>query len=557
MAHMVPREPNWDGKDGRFAERLLFDALRQLDDEHWVYHQYDFVTGDPLRDNEADIVVLHPRKGILVLECKGASIRRDGNGDWWRGHERLRKNPFRQVTDIEHALVELLRKRCQHILGWSSLPLGHGRAVVFPRATVDDVNLPADIPRAIVLDRDDLAHMPSRIAAIYRHFDTEHAPGLDTAAFKQFRKQVFAPEFRLVETLAIQIDVEKEELVRLSDTQRSIVRSALANKRMRIEGGPGTGKTLVALEIVRRLASEGARVLLLCFNRRLAEELAKYRDGGALPSTVEVTNFHVLCKKAAEDACIPFDPPSGQGSAEFWDTTVLEHLLAAHANDKLTQYDAIVVDEAQDIAAAWWAYIETLLRDSTRGRMYLLYDPQQNVFGRKPDGMPDYPKLILDLAYRSTRELCRACAELVDTEIEPALGMPRGEPPIIEAQKQGSGAVKQIRDLVTRLLEKDGLAPEQIAMLTPHRRQHSTLAEVSEIAGYPILDAPGRAGAVTHSTIGAFKGLEADVVIVLDLKPDDPRCSLADLYTACTRARHRLYILQQGDVWPRPLERDA
>jgi len=429
--------------------------------------------------------------------------------------------------------------------------MGHGRAVVFPRSTVADVNLPADVPRALILDRDDLPHIVSRIAAVYRHFGTERLPGLDPARFKQFRKQVFAPNFELVQTLAVQIDAEKEELVRLSDTQRSIVRSALANRRIRIEGGPGTGKTLVALEIVRRLASEGARVLLLCFNRRLAEELAKYRDGGALPASVEVTNFHVLCKKAANDAGIPFDPPSGQGAAEFWDTSVLEHLLAAHADDKLTQYDAIVVDEAQDIAAAWWAYIETLLRDSTTGRMYLLYDPKQNVFGRNSDGMPEYPRLILDQAYRSTRELCRACAELVDAEVEPALGMPRGDPPIIETQKNGPGGLEQIRHIVTRLIEKDRLAPEQIALLTPPRRENSTLAGVYELAGFPLVDAPGRLGAITHATIGAFKGLEADVVIVLDLKPDDPRCGLVDLYTACTRARHRLYVLQLGDVWPK------
>jgi hypothetical protein len=554
MAHMVPREPNWDGKDGRFAERLLFDALRQLDDDHWIYHQYDFVTGEPLRDNEADIVVLHPRKGILVLECKGASIRRDGHGEWWRGHERLRKSPFRQVADAEHALMELLRRRSHQILGWDALPLGHGRAVVFPRATVDDVNLPADVPRAIVLDRDDLPHIAARIADVYRHFGTEEAAGLNAARFKQFRKQVFAPEFRLVETLATQIDVEKEELVRLSDTQRSIVRSALANKRVRIEGGPGTGKTLVALEIVRRLASDGARVLLLCFNRRLANELAKYRDGGALPASVTVKNFHTLCRDAAQTAGLPFEPPANQGAAEFWDHTVLEHLLAAHASDQLPQYDAIVVDEAQDIAAAWWGYIETLLRDTATGRLYLLYDPKQNVFGRSEDGMPDYPRLILDLAYRSTRALCRACADLVDADVEPALGMPHGDPPVIETQKQGSGAVKQIRDLVARLVDKDGLAPEQIALLTPHRKENSTLAGLSELAGHPIVDAPGRVGAITHSTIGGFKGLEADVVIVLDLEPGDPRCSLADLYTACTRARHRLYVLQRGEVWPRPSE---
>ena len=201
MAHLIPKQPNWDGKDGRVAERELFEALARLDDDHWVYHAYDYVSGEPLRDREADILVLHRRKGLLVFECKGKGVRRDGSGQWWRGDERLKKSPFRQVADTEHRLVTLLEEHARELLGWSSLPLGHRRAVVFPRARARDVNPPPDVPRAIVLDRDDLPRIEARVSALYGHWGTTDKPGLDPSDFKRFRRQVLCPEFKIVEAL--------------------------------------------------------------------------------------------------------------------------------------------------------------------------------------------------------------------------------------------------------------------------------------------------------------------------------------------------------------------
>jgi DNA helicase IV len=59
-----------------------------------------------------------------------------------------------------------------------------------------------------------------------------------------------------------------------------------------------------------------------------------------------------------------------------------------------------------------------------------------------------------------------------------------------------------------------------------------------------------RQGRVLHTTIGRFKGLESDVVIMLDVDPDDPRCGRHERYVAASRAKHRLYVFTRGD-WRR------
>ena len=103
-------------------------------------------------------------------------------------------------------------------------------------------------------------------------------------------------------------------------------------------------------------------------------------------------------------------------------------------------------------------------------------------------------------------------------------------------------------NLVKKLLEKERLRPEQITVLSPHKRENSCLAGLSEVAGVPLADLPSeREGAVLHTTIGAFKGLESDVVIMVDVDPEDARCNLNARYVAASRARHLLYVYAKGD----------
>jgi superfamily I DNA/RNA helicase len=90
--------------------------------------------------------------------------------------------------------------------------------------------------------------------------------------------------------------------------------------------------------------------------------------------------------------------------------------------------------------------------------------------------------------------------------------------------------------------------PEQIVILTPHRRTHSSLDGVSAIAGIALADGPGeRKGKLLHTTIGAYKGLESDVVILLDIDPSDPRCDRRARYVGASRARLALHVFAKGD----------
>ena len=95
---------------------------------------------------------------------------------------------------------------------------------------------------------------------------------------------------------------------------------------------------------------------------------------------------------------------------------------------------------------------------------------------------------------------------------------------------------EQAAKLVRRLIEREGVNPSDIAILSPYKKGHRENS-------FPAVD-----GRVRLSTIRSFKGLEADYVILTDCVPRDTEGadsvqSLEDFYVASSRAKFALYIL--------------
>ena len=57
---------------------------------------------------------------------------------------------------------------------------------------------------------------------------------------------------------------------------------------------------MLAAERARRLAAEGYRTLLVCFNQRLATTMQRDLADAPAPAGLEVTTFHRLCELLGE-----------------------------------------------------------------------------------------------------------------------------------------------------------------------------------------------------------------------------------------------------------------
>jgi hypothetical protein len=69
------------------------------------------------------------------------------------------------------------------------------------------------------------------------------------------------------------------------------------------------------------------------------------------------------------------------------------------------RFDAVVVDESQDFAGAWWPALLAALRDEETGGVYAFTDEGQVVFARY--GRPPVPlvPIVLDHNMRNTRQI--------------------------------------------------------------------------------------------------------------------------------------------------------
>ena len=432
-----------------------------------------------------------------------------------------------------------------------AFPFVYGHAVAFPSVGSDRLGpLPAEVSPRIVLFGDDLARLGTRVPEILGYWGSGRPPAgvLDERRFTQFRKHVLLPRWRLAPTFGARLDLDSQAIVRLSDEQVEVLRSVVAAPRLCVRGGAGSGKTLLALELARAAALDGRQVLITCFNIALARWIGEtIASWGPLAANVRAATFHDLCSEAAAaTGGAPPPPPAGDKRAaeEYWTQAMPERLLAALEAGRARRYDTVIVDEGQDFHRDWFDLLEALLRDQLRGSFVVFHDPAQDIFGTGCR-LPAYPATVLGVNFRNTRGIAAFLRRLADCAAAPFSRNPEGEPPVFHPQPHGAAAARAVDRLVGELVNEKQVPPGRIAVIAPHRRENSCLAGVDSLGGQLLSTDPlNRAGAVLCTTIHKFKGLESDVVILVDVREDDLFSGRAFLYTAASRARVLLHVFE-------------
>ncbi len=561
MARMYPDVPPGDLE--HTSEEPVYVALRnQLGDDYAVLHSYPWLRpwrGDALLEGEADFVVIHPHRGILVLEVKGGeTIRHDGRR-WFRetlsGLKEF-QDPFVQARRNMHALLDIVRERSGRRL--SKEDMAHGYAVVFPHLDYEG-SPPPHAENAIIISRKHLPMMAQAIEAAYKAWTgTAYPPKpLTHEQYRMLLNDCLMPKFRVFRPVGPDIATAAERLLELTETQAQVFEGLYVQERVLVEGVAGSGKTILALYRALAFAREGNRTLFVCYNKDLAAWLRTHVEEDATTadfrSLLTVKHFHSLAADLAKDAGIEFRPQSGGAPTDsFWNDEVPDLVEQAILNlGDAAQYDAVVVDEAQDFCLGWWYALTNSVLSNPDGPLYAFLDPNQSLRGEVqwPDvAFGAHFKLTINC--RNTQRIAAASASVLSLTPHIFKRAPVGG--ALRVLRAGSD--RQQKGLVLQelrsLLQREGVTPQQIAVIGPAAKDRGSLADVSSVDGVPLVTSAlawRSGGGVLVTTARSFKGLEAEVVILYDLGGFSSLFKREDLYVSCTRAKVLLVAIVHGE----------
>lgn len=524
-----------------FSEEVFYHACRdQLPEGCHVFHSvrwYTTTNQGRREDSECDFLIVHPNYGFLCIEVKGGSGLRIEDGAWYltdsNGERRLKRSPYAQAE----ASMWFFKQYYEEESGRRFAGV-FGCAAAFPNYMIPTA-LHVSAPQETTIDQTDMGNLRKRITEIFQYFQTARADGFLSEHTRKLLLALINKRVALSISAGALLRDKDREFARMNLVQDAVLDLLVHYPRAFIVGGAGTGKTWIGLKKMRRCILGGGRALYLCYNRALAEYISEMiSDERAICHTLDSFAFSILKEQATkapeENGCREYGPLFG----------VLP---------ELPRYDLVIVDEAQDFTEDW-AYCANLLCKSD-GSLYVLYDEAQNLFGRNfgNEFYIDEPPFVLRYNIRNTAEIYRHAQEQTGLGMDTVANELEGVTPECRRFSRKREAIHFIDSTINKLVNKEGISPEKIVILSNRRKENSILAAVESVGAHHICADRGRTQAedIAYRSIQGFKGLESDIVIYINhTYKNEPQTDRyrAMLYTAETRARFYLYVLDFEDA---------
>ena len=482
---------------------------------------------------ENQTLLFIPKRGIIVIEVKSGGIRHDDYG-WHQTntitHEEKRmKDPLAQAERSKYTFVDLLSEQEEifHTYWVES-------AVWFP--SIQNVDVIGDMPPSyapeIVLTEKDLSSPKNSIERIFNYF------GMDVKRFFNAEDEknvinILSPSFNALASMSSQIGEQEFLFNRMTEEQSYLLDYLEEQNIAAIQGGAGTGKTMLALEKAKQ-ASKSGKVLFLCFNKFLLEKL-KMQNG---LNNIEFYNLPgLVCAKT--------------GVADAGGNEGISLYLNSVDPDQWG-YKHIIIDEGQDF---YEKHLEILsdIAELAQGCFYVFYDKNQLVQQRQSlDWVKSIEcRLILRANCRNTRNIAVTSNKPLGIEnVKMRLGVLGAKPNLyINHSKE------QLFGNISKLIRKytdSGIKKKDIVILTVKTEDTSMLAMSTSIGGYRISGDINTSN-ILFTSARKYKGLEAHVVILVDV---DKKTFSSDeerrvFYVGASRAKHFLEVftvLDDNDI---------
>lgn len=517
MAKMIPAFGPIDNDS--YGEKTVYALLKEgLSDDFTVIHSLPWLSSAARHlgmklppSGEIDFLVLHRIYGVLALEIKSGIYRVDGP---IFVHLKTNNNVdvVKQTRNNVHGLARWLG-------GATTLRLRIGYGFIFPDSYFDNnvintamVDASVRPFRKIFVDKSQLPEIARYTIDIMQYWKSAlENNDLGSERLQLIIKSI-CPQFDGTPDWGTRIIYDNQLWLRLTHEQIKVIELLSEYQRFVVTGWPGTGKTLIGIEFARRLVKEQKKVLFITFNNRLSEYIRQQTP----VSLCDVFTWHKLCHQARNRLALPPESPTG-----WFESGCCEDLLSALKKNKLKDYDALIIDEAQALHYSW---LETLYFWFENKRIIAFCDETQTFSFEKGTNHIDLQRIINSQFSFSLTIVLRCPKAVTDylMAIRPSsyqITSPRNNEPDTLKELVVNDPLSTLLNEILRLKESS-VPSDEITVLVPTDLVKNFLQK--DIKTFDI----------NIETVSRFRGMESPVVITLDSSNMED----AQLFCAYSRA---------------------
>ncbi|MBP9685759.1 MAG: NERD domain-containing protein [Rhodoferax sp.] len=577
------------------GEKRLAQRLEdKLDDDYLLW--YDVPMGP--KNAHPDFCVVHPRRGILVLEVKDwklSTIHQADKQTWEIIPDGVPKsviNPLEQARQYAHQVVNALERDPQLVqpdglhAGKLAFPWSYG--VVFTninRKQFEEAELQHAIEPHRVLCQDEMLEsvgaeeLQSRLWDMFPYMmrGVMSLPQLDRVRWIMF------PQVRVQTQSALfddsDADAEMPSIMRVMDIQQEQLARSLGDGHRVIHGVAGSGKTMIlgyrAEYLAQASTATSKPILILCFNEPLGVKLHSVMHSKGLGGKVHVRHFHKWCYDQLKYSGQAMPPQGPKYSEELVDRVIR---AVDRSQIPSGQYQAVLIDEGHDFAPEWLKLV-TQMVDPTTNSLLLLYDDAQSIYERARSKQFSFKSVgvqaqgrttILKINYRNTKQILQTAnliaADLLTADDKDDDGIPLVKPISCGREGQAPMLIKlpSLREEAYAIADqlshahKEGHAWGDMAILCADWKTMDLCADALHHRNLPfnVRKRTGEykpaADAIQIMTMKVSKGLEFPVVALpgvgyMPAKGEEEQEAARVFYVAATRASQRLVIGVGGD----------
>lgn len=580
------------------GERRLAERLdKKLEDDYLCW--FNVPVGP--KALQPDFVLLHPQRGVLILEVKDWKLDTIQTMDPGTaqildsGRSKSVRNPMMQARAYALEVAVTLQKdpalkqppgspRAGNLI----MPYGWG--VVFTAITrrqFEQTNLAEVLDPHRVIFQDEMTETVEDEAFQQRLWDMFHhvfpckltLPQIDRVRYHLY------PEVRVNAQpgqfgLFPEAEASLPSLMKVMDLQQEQLARSLGEGHRVIHGAAGSGKTMIlGYRCVHLAMAANKPILVLCYNRSLAGRLSQVMVERGLSDKVAVRNFHAWCR----DMLVSFqiDLPDSRLPVNQQMEQLVARTIEGVERGQIprAQYAAVLIDEGHDFQPEWFKLVVQMVDPETNS-LLVLYDDAQSIYHhRSGDRRRDFSfasvgiqakgrTTILRLNYRNTVEVL-SVARAFATELLAAREAAEDGVPVIAPESAGRrGAFPELircesdwhewNCIIERIRDEQGQGRplSDIAVIyrsNSHGKRAEQALKMAGIAYSSGLSTRGRGNlysevdAVKVVSMHSSKGLEFGLVLIPCLH-DMPKSGESEtdearlLYVAMTRAIDRLIM---------------